>query len=51
MTDIRHAIEITIDVSDLNTEWECDEVRAVVEDALAAWKPTVTVTTREYPPA
>lgn len=48
MTDIRYATEITVDVSDLNTESECDEVRAVIEDALAAWKPTVSVTVREY---
>jgi hypothetical protein len=48
MTDIRHAIEITVDVSDLNTASECDEVLAVIEDALAGWKPTITTTTREY---
>ena len=48
MTDTRHAIEITIDVCDLNTESECDEVRDVIENALAGWKPTIVATTREY---
>lgn len=48
MTETRYATEITVDISDLNTESEADEVRAVIEDALAAWKPTVTATTREY---
>ena len=48
MTDPRYAAEITVDVSDLNTEAECDEVRAVIEDALAAWKPTVTADIRTY---
>lgn len=48
MSDTRYATEITVDVSDLNTEAECDEVRAVIEDAIAQWKPTVTATVREY---
>lgn len=48
MTDVRYATEITVDVSDLNTEAECDEVRAVIESAVAAWKPTVTASVREY---
>jgi len=48
MTDTRYATEITVDVSDLNTEAEADEVRAVIEDALAAWKPTITATVHEY---
>ncbi|MGW0837115.1 hypothetical protein [Streptomyces prunicolor] len=43
-----YAIEINVDVCDLATEDEADEVRAVIEDALAAWKPTVTATVREY---
>lgn len=43
-----YATEITVDVCDLATEDEADEVRAAIEDALAAWKPTVTATIREH---
>ncbi len=48
MPDTRYATEITTDISDLTTEAEADEIRAVVEGALAAWKPTVTADVREY---
>ncbi|WP_179382067.1 hypothetical protein [Streptomyces sp. SA15] len=44
----RIAIEITVDISDLATEDEADEIRARIEEATAEWKPTVTATTREY---
>jgi hypothetical protein len=44
----RHAAEITVDISDLTTPDEIDEIRDRIEDALAAWTPTITVTPREY---
>jgi hypothetical protein len=47
MTD-RHAAEITVDICNLATPDEIDEIRDRIEDALAAWTPTITVTTREY---
>jgi hypothetical protein len=48
MTDTRYAADISIDISDLATEDEADDIRDRIEAALAEWKPTVTVTTREY---
>lgn len=45
----RYATEITVDISDLATADEADEIRARIEDAIAEWMPTVTVATREYP--
>jgi hypothetical protein len=48
MAETRYAIEITVDICDLETEGEFDEIRDRIEDALGAWKPTVTATTREY---
>jgi hypothetical protein len=47
MTD-RHAVEITVDICDLATESEADEIREAIESAIAQWKPTVNVTVREY---
>jgi len=44
----RIAIEITIDISDLTTTDEADEIRNLIEDAVSGWKPTITVTSREY---
>jgi hypothetical protein len=44
----RYATEITVDISDLATEDEADEIRARIEDAIAAWKPTITADVREY---
>jgi len=49
MDNTRIAADINIDICDLATEDEADEIRARIEDALAEWKPTITVTTREYP--
>lgn len=51
MTDTHYAADITIDISDLTTADEADDIRDRIESALAEWKPTVTVTTREYPAA
>lgn len=48
MTDTRYAIDITVDISDLATADEAEEIRARIEDALAEWKPTVSVDVREY---
>lgn len=45
---IRYAADITVDISDLATADEADEIRARIEDALAEWKPTVSVDVREY---
>lgn len=43
-----YAVEITVDISDLTTQHEADDIRTAIEDAVAAWKPTVTATVREY---
>ncbi|MFJ2259503.1 hypothetical protein ACIOKD_14375 [Streptomyces sp. NPDC087844] len=51
MTDRLHAVTIEIDICDLETSGEIDEIRDRIEDAVAAWKPTVTVTPRDYPAA
>jgi divalent metal cation (Fe/Co/Zn/Cd) transporter len=48
MTETRYAIEISVDISDLATADEADEIRDRIESALAEWKPTVTVDVREY---
>jgi len=48
MTEPRYAIEITVDISDLATEDEVDEIHARIADATAEWKPTITATTRQY---
>lgn len=48
MTETRYATEITIDISDLATEDEANEIRDLIEAAIGHYKPTVTATTREY---
>lgn len=48
MTDTRYATEITVDISDLATEDEADEIRDLIEAAIGHYKPTITATTREY---
>ena len=48
MTDTRYAVEITIDISDLTTEDETDEIRDLIEAAIGHYKPTITTATREY---
>lgn len=44
----RYAADITVDISDLTTEDEAEEIRDLIEAAIGHYKPTVTVTTREY---
>lgn len=44
----RYAAEITVDISDLATADEADEIRARIEGAIAEWKPAVSVDVREY---
>ena len=43
-----YAADITVDISDLATEDEADEIREAIESAIVQWKPTVNVTVREY---
>lgn len=47
MTDL-FAASFTVDVCDLATAEEADEVREAIESAIAGWKPTVSVDVREY---
>lgn len=51
MTSTRYAADITVDIYDLDTEAEAEEIRDLIEAAIAAWDPTITVTTRQYPTA
>lgn len=51
MSDTRYAAEIRIDVSDLANADEIDAIRERIEEAIHAWKPWITVDTREYPTA
>lgn len=51
MENTRYAAEITVDISDLTTESEADEIRDLIEAAIGHYKPTITATTREYPTA
>ena len=44
----RYAADFTVDISDLATEGEIDEIRDRIESVLAEYRPTVTVVTREY---
>ena len=44
----RYAVQITVDISDLATEDEANEIRARIEDAAAEWKPTITADLRDY---
>ncbi|WP_277816793.1 hypothetical protein [Streptomyces sp. AcH 505] len=41
------AADIHIDLSDL-TQDDLDEIQARIEEAVAPWKPTITVDRREY---
>lgn len=45
---VRHAVEITVDIADIVFEGDIDEILDLIEDAVAAWKPAVTHTVREY---
>lgn len=51
MTETRYAADITVDVCDLATAEEADEIRDLIEAAVGHYRPTVTVTVREYPAA
>jgi hypothetical protein len=44
----RYAAEITVDVSDLATEDEVDEIRDLIEAAIGHYKPTIAATVRDY---
>ncbi|WP_158838982.1 hypothetical protein [Streptomyces sp. NRRL S-1022] len=48
MTDRRYAVDLTVDICDLATEEEADEIRYLIEAAIGHYKPTITATTREY---
>lgn len=48
MTDRRYAAEYTVDISDLTTEDEADEIRDLIEAAIGHYKPTIRVDVREY---
>jgi hypothetical protein len=48
MSDHRYAVDITVDICDLTTEDEIDEVRALIEAAIGHYQPTITATAREY---
>ncbi len=48
MGETRHAVEFTVDISDLAYEDEANEIADRIEEALAPWRPTVTYTVREY---
>jgi hypothetical protein len=43
-----YAAEFTVDVTGIAFEGDLDEITDIIESALAAWKPSVTVTVREY---
>lgn len=43
-----YATEITVDISDLATEDEIEDITDRIRSVLAEWKPTVTATVREY---
>ena len=48
MAETRYALDIHIDISDLATEDEAEEIQARIEEAIGSWKPTVTADVREY---
>lgn len=48
MNNQRYAVEITVDISDLATEDEADDIRDLIEAAIGHYKPTVTADVREY---
>lgn len=49
MPEPRYAAELTVDIANLTSPEEVDEIQHLIESALATYKPTVTVTVREYP--
>lgn len=49
MPDLRYAVDVSVDISDLATPEEAEEVRYLIEAAVAGYKPVVTATVREYP--
>lgn len=51
MTSTRYAADITVDVYDLATADEAEEIRDLIEAAIGHYKPTVTVSVRQYPAA
>ncbi len=44
----RIAVEFTVDITDIDFEGDIDEISDRIEEALAAWKPMITHTVREY---
>ena len=44
----RYAVDITVDICDLATEDEANEVRDLIEAAIGHYKPTITATVRDY---
>lgn len=47
-TGDRLAAEVVVDVSDLEGDGDLDELKARLEEALAAWHPTISVQRRRY---
>ena len=47
MKRIRHAVEFTVDC-DVAFEDDATEIYDLIEEALSAWKPTITYAVREY---
>lgn len=48
MTSTRYAADITVDISDLTTEDEATKICDLIEAAIGHYRPTITVTSREY---
>jgi hypothetical protein len=44
----RIGVEFTVDVSGVAFEGDIEEMFDLIDEALAAWKPTIRYTTREY---
>lgn len=44
----RLAADIHIDLCDITTQDEVDEIRDLIEAAIGHYRPTITVSTREY---
>lgn len=49
MTSTRYAADITVDICDLSSEDEATEICDLIEAAIGHYRPTITVTSREYP--
>ena len=43
-----YAANIELDICDLATEDEAHEIYALIEAAIGAWKPTMTIHIRQY---